>query len=155
MKDMDSGVIYSDMVTKREIRDKNDRRVIGSAVKEIEKYDRIVTWYGTKFDLPFVRSKSMKYGIEFPAYKDLYHTDLYYMCRSKMRLHSNRLQSFCEYLGIPAKEHRMTPELNEKCQAGDEEALGVILLHCEEDVNSTGEAFNRLLRHMMLQKRSV
>lgn len=155
MKDRDTGETVSDLITSREARDKNDKRLIKSAVEEIKKYDRVVGWYSTRFDIPYVRSKAIYHGIEFPAYRDLYHTDLYYVCRSKMRLHSNRLQSFCEYFGIPAKEHRMTPELNMACGRGDEKALDVILLHCQEDVDSTLAAFEILLQHMMVTKRSI
>jgi len=155
MKELDNGKIYSDLITSREARDKNDKRIVKSAVEEIKKYDRIVTWYGMRFDAPYVRSKALFYDIDFPAYKDLYHTDLYYVSRSKVKLHSNRLQSFCEYFGIPAKEHRMTPELNQKCGKGDMEALEIVLLHCKEDVVSTGSAFNLLLEHMLVNKRSI
>ena len=155
MKDRDTGEITKDLITSREARDKNDKRVIKSAVEEIKKYNRIIGWYSTRFDIPYVRSRAIYHKIDFPAYRDLYHTDLYYACRSKMRLHSNRLQSFCEYFGIPAKEHRMTPELNMACGRGDEEALQIILLHCEEDVNSTLSAFEILLQHMLVNKRSI
>lgn len=155
MKDRDTGEITHDLITTKEARDKNDKRLIKSAVNEIKKYDRIIGWYSSRFDIPYVRSKAIYHKIEFPAYKDLYHTDLYYACRSKMRLHSNRLQSFCEYLGIPAKGHRMTPELNMACGRGDKEALEVVLLHCREDVDSTLSAFEVLLKHMLIGKQSI
>jgi uncharacterized protein YprB with RNaseH-like and TPR domain len=155
MKEHDKDVIHHDVVTPREARDKNDRRIIKSAVAEIKKYDRICGYYSSRFDIPYLRSRALYHGIEFPAYRDIYHTDLYYVARSKFALHSNRLQAVCEYFGIPAKGHRMTPELWQQAGAGKKEALDTILLHNKEDVESTDAVFKMLLKHTMLAKRSV
>ena len=155
IKEHGKDVIHEDLITKREARDKNDYRIIKSAVKEICKHDRIVGWYSSNFDIPYVRSRAIKHGIEFPAFKALYHTDLYYVARSKLALHSNRLQAVCEYFGIPAKEHRMTPDLWQRAGAGQQKALQDILFHCREDVISTDTVFDLLLKHTQLQKRSV
>lgn len=155
MKEHGSDTIHEDLITKREARDKNDYRIIKSAVKQIRKYDRICGWYSSNFDIPYVRSRAIKHGIPFPEFKSLYHTDLYYVARAKLALHSNRLQAVCEYFGIPAKEHRMTPDLWQRAGAGQEEALQDILFHCREDVISTDMVFDLLLKHTQLQRRSV
>ena len=155
MKEHNKDAIHNDLITRREARDKNDKRIIKSAVDEIKKYDRICGYYSSRFDIPYLRSRALYHGIEFPAYRDIYHTDVYYIARAKFALHSNRLAAVCEYFGIPAKEHRMTPNLWQRAGAGQEEALQIILLHCKEDVESTDTVFNLLLRHMMIAKRSV
>lgn len=155
MKEHNKKVIHNDLITRREARDKNDKRIVKSAVDEIKKYDRICGYYSSRFDIPYLRSRALYHGIEFPAYRDIYHTDIYYIARAKFALHSNRLAAVCEYFGIPAKEHRMTPDLWQRAGAGQEEALQTILLHCKEDVESTDTVFNLLLRHMMIAKRSV
>lgn len=155
MLDHETGEIAHDTVTKREIRDREDKRIVKSAIKEMKKYDRVLTWYGTRFDIPYVRTKALKHGLEFPAYRDLYHTDLLYISRAKLRLHSNRLEAVCGYFEIPAKTHKMTPKLNHDLQAGKQYALDDVLEHCKEDVWSTNEVFKMFIRHMMMAKRSV
>ena len=155
MKEHGKDVIHSDCITTREARDKNDTRIIKSAVEEIKKYDRILTYYGSRFDIPYTRSRALYHKMEFPAYRDLYHTDLYYVARSKFAIHSNRLGAICQFFGIEAKNHPMTPELWQRAGAGQPEALKEILTHCEEDVCSTDEVFELLLDHMMIQKRSI
>lgn len=147
--------IRYDLITSREARDKNDKRVIKSAIEEMKKYDRIVTFYGSGFDIPWTRSRALKHNLFFPEYKDLYHTDVYYMARGKLKIHSNRLGSVCQFLGIPAKNHPMTPELWEKAGAGQKEALDTILTHCKEDVESTEAVFDRLLPHTQVNRRSI
>jgi len=155
VKEHDKDVIHHDLITTREARDKNDKRIIKSAIEEIKKYDRIVTYYGSGFDIPWTRSRALKHRLDFPAYKDLYHTDVYYIARNKLKIHSNRLGAVCQFLGIPAKDHPMTPELWERAGAGQKEALETILLHCKEDVESTDAVFNVLLTHTMVNKRSI
>ena len=155
MKEHDRNIIHHDLVTRKEARDKNDKRIIKSAVEEIKKYDRIITYFGTRFDIPYTRSRALCQGLEFPAYRDLYHTDLYYIARAKFAIHSNRLGAICEFFGIEAKNHPMTPALWKHAGAGNRTALDVILTHCKEDVESTDEIFNLLLDHMLIGKRSI
>lgn len=155
MKEQGKEVVHSDLITKKEVRDKNDKRIIKSAVEEIKKYDRIVTYYGTRFDVSYTRSRAIAQGIEFPAYRDLYHTDLYYVARSKFAIHSNRLGSICQFFNIEAKNHPMTPDLWQRAGAGNEDALKEILTHCDEDVRSTDQVFEMLLDHMLITKRSI
>ena len=153
--DRNTGMVFSDLITRKEVRDKSDVRIVKSAIKEIEKYDRVVTYYGSRFDIPYVRSRALRHKVTFPAYKNLYHTDLYFVARSKFRLHSNRLKAICEFLNIPAKNHPFSMDLWEKAGAGDEEALKTVLTHCDEDVWSTNEVLTVLLDHMMFSKRSI
>lgn len=155
IKDHGKDVIHSDLITSREARDKNDRRIVKSAVDKIREYDRLVGYYSIRFDIPYTRSRALHHRLEFPAYRDLYHTDLYFMARSKFALHSNRLGTVCEYFGIEAKNHPMTPDLWRRSGKGEEEALGTILTHCKEDVESTDEVFDLLLEHIMVNKRSI
>lgn len=155
MKEHGKDVIHHDLITSREARDKNDYRIVKSAVKEIEKYDRIVTYYGTRFDIPYTRSRALSQKIEFPAYRDLYHTDLYYIARAKFAIHSNRLGAICQFFDIEAKNHPMTPKLWQASGAGNKEALQEILTHNKEDVISTDKVFELLLSHMMVNARSI
>ena len=155
MKEHNEDVVHSDLITSREARDKNDQRIIKSAVKEIKKYDRIVGYYSKRFDIPYVRSRALYYGMDFPCYKDLYHTDLWFVARSKLRFRSNRLQAICEFYGIEAKNHPMTPELWRRAGKGEKEALDTILIHCDEDVRSTDTVFNLMLDHMLMSKTSI
>ena len=155
MKEHGKNVIHEDLISKRAIRDKDDYKIVKSAVAEIEKYDRIVTWYGTRFDLPYVRSKALYFDIPFPRYQELYHTDLWYQSRSKLRLHSNRLGTVCQYFGIPAKGHPMTPDLSIRAGRGDSDALETVLEHCREDTIATDKCYDLLMDYSPANKRSI
>lgn len=154
IKDLE-GEIYHDVATRKEVRDKNDRRIVKSAIDKLKEYDRILTWYGTRFDIKYLRSRALWYGFDFPTYRELLHTDVYYIARNRLALHSNRLEAVCQFLEIPAKNHPMTPQLWKRAGAGEEEALKIVLTHCQEDVISTEEVWNRLKDYAAELKRSI
>ena len=155
LKEHGKDIIHEKLITKKATRNRDDYQVVKSAVEEIQKYDRIVTWYGTKFDLPYLRSKALYWKIPFPRYKELYHTDLWYQSRSKLKLSSNRLQTVCQYYGIAAKGHPMTPELSIQTQRGDDDARNTVLEHCREDVISTDQCYDLLMDYSPSTKRSI
>ena len=155
VKGQGQDIIHYDLIRKKEVRNKNDKRLIGSAIEEIKKYDRVITWYGSRFDLPYLRSRAIHWEIDFPSYRELLHTDLYYVARNKLALHSNRLGSVCQFFGIEAKNHPMTPELWVRAGAGNKEALEEILTHCKEDVASTDKCYEMLSKYSAATKRSI
>lgn len=155
VKEHGSDKIHEKLITKNAIRNRNDYQVVKAAVEEVQKYDRVVTWYGTRFDLPYLRSKALYWDIPFPRYKELYHTDLWYQSRSKLRLNSNRLKTVCQYFGIEAKGHPMTPDLSIRGQRGDKDALMTVLEHCREDVKSTDQCYDLLMDYSPANKRSI
>ena len=155
MLDIKAGVVVWDLITRKEARDKNDYRIIKSCVEELRKYDRTMGWYSSRFDIPYIRSRAEFYGIPFPTYREALHTDLYYIARAKLALHSNRLQAVCQFFGIESKSHPMTPSLNQRCGAGETEALLTVLSHCKEDVLSTDECREMLVKYSAPQKKSI
>jgi len=52
-----------------------DKRVVKSLIQEMMKYDRLVTHYGTRFDIPFIRSRALACNVEFPPYGSIIHND--------------------------------------------------------------------------------
>lgn len=156
IKEYGKPIIHEGLVTRKEIQsNQQDKRIIQSCVEEMKKYDRLVTWYGSGFDLPYIRTRAIFHGIDFPRYRDIYHTDLYYIARNKLKLHRYHLKTVCEFFDIPSKMHPMTPKLWAKIPMGDKETLLTILEHNREDVNSTDAVFDALLEHMLVGKRSV
>ena len=155
MKEVNSDLITFDLITRKEARDKNDYRIIKSCVKEIRRFDRTMGWYSSRFDMPYVRSRAEFHGIPFPTYKEALHTDLYYIARSKLALHSNRLQAVCQFFGIDSKNHPMTPELWARAGRGDKDALEEVLTHCKEDVISTDKSRELLMKYAAPTNRSI
>lgn len=129
----DDNILYR-VITKGELKKCLDREVVKSLINDISQFDRIVTFYGTKFDIPFCRTKAVYHGLDFPEYGQLMHTDLYYTMKHKFKLSSNRLENSCRVLLGKTQKTRLDPIHWIKALQGDEESLEYILEHNKYDV---------------------
>jgi len=122
-----------------------DKRIIQELVDKIKEFTLIYTYYGSRFDIPFIRTRALEWGIEFPAYGEINHRDLYYLVRSRMKLHRNRLENACDLLGIKGKTH-LEPKMWVLANTGNKEALQYILKHNIYDVKILEELHERLAK---------
>lgn len=131
-----------------------DRQVTQSLINAMQEFDVLYTYYGSRFDIPFIRTRALMNNLKFPLYKQIIHQDLYFAARSKLKLHSNRLASACEALGISGK----TPIKNEywlRATTGDMEAIDYIVKHNIADVAILEEFHNKIKPYIALTKRSI
>lgn len=150
------GDVIKNVVTQDEVLSKEkDKRIVIEMCEDIKKFDRIITYFGTKFDVPFMRARSIKWGADFPLYKAVKHTDVYYIVKHKLKLARNSLRVACEFFNIEAKEHRLDPEVWDNAITGDEKALDWVLLHNVEDVVCLETLYKKLDGHFQLTDRSV
>lgn len=144
IKERDKGKILCDVVEKDELfGGVFDRRVVEGLVDEMNGFDTVVTYYGSNFDIPFIRTRAMAHGLDFPVYRDVSHKDLYYQVRSKLQLHSNRLEVATKFLGITGKTP-LAPETWMAAMYGDKQALRYVLKHNKEDVKVLERLHKRL-----------
>jgi uncharacterized protein YprB with RNaseH-like and TPR domain len=131
-------------ITKKEIEDGSfDRRIVKECIDNLMKFDRVYTFYGTKFDIPFLRTRALEQGIDFPIYGSISHKDIYYIAKHKLKLHSNRLESVCDLLGIKGKTHE-NPNTWRFASGGNKKAIDDILNHNIWDVRILEDVYNRL-----------
>jgi len=146
------GEVLHDSLRHRSLKD--EARLLRGLNRALKKFDRIYTYYGTGFDIPFLRTRCLYHGLEFPEYMTLYHTDLYYVVRNRMNLHSKRLASVCEFLGIKGKTP-LTPAVWVQASFGDKDALKYIVTHNIEDVKILEKVHERLEPYYQGTRRSV
>ena len=111
-----------------------DRRVVEACVRDLSRFDIIVTYYGARFDIPYVRTRAQAMGIDFPAYGTLVHLDLYDRIKRKFRLSSNRLENACRVLLGKTRKTRIEAKYWRAGARGDDESLKWILAHNRYDV---------------------
>lgn len=153
--DHQTGEILHDCITKKDLNGNLDKRVVSSCVKDLDKFDVVVSYYGTKFDLPFIRTRATIYDIPFPAYGLMKHIDVYYTIRNKMRLHSNRLAVACESLLGSTEKTIIDPNRWVKALQGDKKALDYILEHCKRDVRDLQRLYNKVIDFRYPGMRSI
>lgn len=143
------------IITKEEILDGTfDKRIIEALVKELENIDIILTYYGTGFDVKYLRTRALSWGYHFPAYGSIYHFDVYYRVRSLLKLHRNSMDAASRFFGIDGKTH-VDVELWRKAAYGDKKALKEILDHNIEDVKITEQLFDILEDYSKWTRKSL
>jgi DNA polymerase elongation subunit (family B) len=149
------GDITYDTITRAEILSfEFDKRITQTLVDEIKKYNVIIGYYSTKFDIPFIRTRAMKYGIDFPEFQEVWHWDLYYAVKAKMKLSRNSLEAATRFLGVEGKTH-LDPAIWLRGKYGDEAAIAEILSHNKFDVDITEQLYDRLFPYSAWNKRSL
>jgi uncharacterized protein YprB with RNaseH-like and TPR domain len=147
-------VIYG-TITKKEIDEGTfDKRIVKECIDALMKFDRVYTYYGTKFDIPFLRTRALELGLDFPIYGSLSHKDVYYIARYKMKLHSNRLETVCDLLGIKGKTHQ-NPATWRLAKGGNKKALEEILEHNKADTIILEMVYNKLKNFVLELDRSI
>lgn len=139
-----SGALHHDVITREEIFSGIfDKRLVESFVAKLREYKIIIGYYSERFDMPFMRAKALHYGLDFPGFGELYHWDLYYTVKSKLKISRKSLEVATRYLGIEGKTH-LDPEIWRRAKYGDPEALAYVLDHNDYDCIITEELHDKL-----------
>lgn len=148
--------VIANVIKPKELKSKDtDKRLVRDLLNDMRKFDRIVTYYGTRYDIPFIRSRAMAHKLDFPEYGSVFHTDVYFWAKTKLCIHRKRLQTVCDFLGIKSKEHPLHGGMWTKALSGCTKSLDYILTHNIEDVNSLAEVFNALSPFCTIRNASV
>jgi len=138
------GKIKSALITRAEIMEGTfDKRLVRELLDELQNIDIVITYYGTRFDLPFFRSRTLYWGYDFPAYGSIYHFDVYYRARALLCTHRKSLDAVTTFLGIEGKTHLRIGDWF-KAAYGNEAMLKIILEHNLQDVIILEKLFDRL-----------
>jgi uncharacterized protein YprB with RNaseH-like and TPR domain len=144
IKDRNGGYTY-DVVTKADLFNGiADRNIIQSLVDKMKEYKILVNYYGTGFDLAYIRTKALHYDIDFPSYGEIYNLDLFYIVRAKLCLSRKSLDNVCDYLGIVGKTS-LDKNVWRLAKYGDPKALALVLEHNMGDTKITEELYNKML----------
>jgi uncharacterized protein YprB with RNaseH-like and TPR domain len=125
-----------------------DGALAASLREELRNYDYVVTWYGTKFDMPYLTTRLISAGEETLGY--MRHVDLYYTSRFKLKLHSNRLAAVGEFMFGKTSKTRVIGPIWLRAIRGDKEAMDYIVKHCQMDVRELELIFCELVPHRNL-----
>ena len=83
-------------------KDKNDKNMLEKFIKVVNKADEIVAHNGDKFDVKWLRTRCIKFGIAMNP--DIQTIDTLKLARSKFTFNSNRLDYIAKYLGVGEKQ---------------------------------------------------
>jgi uncharacterized protein YprB with RNaseH-like and TPR domain len=148
--------MYEDWLTKKDVLSGDeDKRVLETCIEAVRKFDRVVTHFGTYFDVPFLRTRCLIQGVKFPEYNELWHTDVWKMSKKSLCIHSNRQDCVAEALQGKTIKTRIDHPSWRKATYGDVEAMKEVVDHCEKDVPDLKKNFYSLLPFVRLTNSSI
>lgn len=138
------------VITKKEIFEEQfDLRLTRALLKAFKNYDVLYTHYGSdrRFDVPFIRTRAYEHSLEemLPEQAEMFIQDTYPIARNKLKLHSNRLDSIAEALGIKGvKKTPLSGKIWMLASVGNPKALEYIATHNKRDVQILERVHNKL-----------
>lgn len=128
------------IITKKEIFDYQfDKRLMLELFDALEHYDILYTHYGglKRFDIPYIITRAYAHGLEkrLSMLKEKFIRDTWPIARTRLRLHSNRLDSIAEAVRVKGvKKTPLKPEIWRLASVGHPESLKYIAIHNKHDV---------------------
>jgi DNA polymerase elongation subunit (family B) len=131
-----------------------DKRICKSLLKALDQVDMVVTYWGTGFDVPFIRTRCLAWELGFPKYMEKLHLDLYYSVRPLLKLGRNTLDQATAFFGIEGKNH-VDYEIWNRARVGDKEAMGYVIDHNIEDVKILAVLHSKIGGYRQITRRSL
>ena len=121
-------------------------------IENLSKFDRVVTQYGKFFDLPFLMTRALNLGLDFPPHKHLWQSDTYIIAKQKLCVSSRRLENLARFLNVKTEKTPITSEHWLGALMGKKKSLEYILDHCCRDVKMRERVYNRIYQFAAVAK---
>jgi uncharacterized protein YprB with RNaseH-like and TPR domain len=139
----------------RNVMPKIDKRVIESLVTDMGKFSRLVGHYSSLFDIPFIRTRAVMCGVDFPFEGSYFQTDTWRILKKKFKLSRNSLENSClKLLGYSEKD-KLSLSIKHGCLRGENWALKDTLEHCRKDVRDTKRLYDKIYGYANVTKSSI
>ena len=165
VEDMQTGKVHKDCITLKDInagkvtapavQPKEDKRVVDSLLSVLRQYDRVVAHYGSRFDIPFIRTRAVVNGLDFPMFGSLSQSDTWVMLKNKFKLSRNSLENGTKTLLGKSRKDRLSLSVRHGCLRGEEWALKYTLNHCIKDVKDLRDLYLKINGFMRKTKTSI
>ena len=154
IKDHGGEILY-DCITKEDLDTDLDKRITKACINDLLKFERVVTHYGERFDLPYLRTRALYWGLDFPGAGEIVHTDVWKIARRKLCLSSNRQGVISEAINRKSLKTRIDSRHWIKALMGEKKALDYILDHNMKDVIDLEKNYNKLVKFAKKSNTSI
>jgi len=110
----------------------DDKAITIDIANELKKHAIIVTHYGDRFDMPFLRAKMLHHGVE--PLPQMFGVDTWKIARNNFQISSRRLKNLARYFDIGEKEQVEGDLWMAAAYSGSREAMDRIVAHNIRDV---------------------
>lgn len=120
----------------------NDKLLVKDIAKILMDADIIVGHYSQRFDVPFINTRLLTNG--FHPLPPIAHIDTWRICKYKMKLNSNRLDTVSKFLRVPSEKSPVDGIHWVKAMAGNRKSLAYVIKHNKLDVLVLEEVYDRI-----------
>lgn len=123
-----------------------DKKLMADVIAKMRTYDRLIGFYASnmRFDIPFLRTRAVIHGLDFPGYGEIVMEDIFPIVKYKFKLSSNRLANACDALLGESSKTKWLWKYWLKAIQGDKVALDYITDHCIKDVQETKKLYGKV-----------
>ena len=124
-----------------------EKEILVKLNEELTTYDGLITYFGNRFDIPFIRTRALYHGIQ--PLKKIKSLDLYFTVKRVTNPSTRRLERINQILQVsnpdasPDKTKLGLIEWNNVVLNRDNDALDYIVTHCIADVEILENAVNK------------
>lgn len=124
----------------------NDRKVVRELKDYLESFDAWVTQYGKMFDIKFLNTRLLKWGLAPVDPRP--HIDTYFIVKAHMRLSSGSQAQLLSFLGTSQQKHHLGPDAWAELGADFPARMEQIVYRCETDVKGLEQGFHKI-KHLI------
>ena len=119
-----------------------EEKIISNVFMKIANQN-VITFNGTRFDIPFLLTRGLRYNLFLPKLTNI---DLYFWAAKYLRLQSRKFHDICMFYGIPHEEinGREVSELYIRSLSGDKLAKERITDHLKQDISAMRILYNKI-----------
>ena len=139
------GKLESFRMTDYDQKDMMDDSGVCMAMRDaLDTADMWVSWYGAKFDIPYLQARLLNHG-EKTASTLTPHVDLWRTSRYQLKVSSNRLANVQRFFKLKASKTPIDQGVWFKAIAGHSPSMNEVVKHCKEDVKMLEEMYHIFL----------
>ena len=151
---------YYDVLTLEDLDEgQQDKRIVETCIETMRMFDRVVGHFAVYFDIPFIRTRALHHGLDFPKHGEVYLTDTWRMAKKLLKLNSNRQDTVAEILHGKTIKTRINPTMWAQVQFGKpkerQAGLDYILEHNFCDVLDLEANYTTLLPYYKETRSSI
>lgn len=155
----EGGAIREGSITAADIKKSNageeDKRVVAECVAAMKDFDVLVTYYGARFDIPFIRTRAVSMGIDFPLFGTIKHIDAFDILKHRFCLLSKKLVHCCRALLGKTDKTNIEWPIWRQAARGDKKALDYVLVHNRADVRDLEKLYLKVRDYSRRQDKSL
>lgn len=134
--------VFSDVLTSREAKQGNDKRILKGLWKLLDEADIVIGHNSDKFDLKRVNTRFILNGYKLP--RPSKSIDTLKLARKMFSFSSNKLDYLCKLFGLDGKTEHEGYDLWLNCLKGDKKSLETMVNYNRNDVVILEDLYNIL-----------